>query len=63
MDNAHLECKSQEYFNIKPSESKTDWSGLYKIKLILRQPSPNWKHFRLENVKILGKIQPKKTQK
>jgi len=57
MDNAHLESQSQDYFSIKSSESKIDWSDLYKIKLIMYQPSPNWINFGLDDIKILGKIQ------
>lgn len=54
MDNAHLDFKSQNYFSIKPSESTVDWSDLYKIKLILRQPSPNWEHFGIDEITIVS---------
>jgi hypothetical protein len=57
MDNAHTEFKSQNYFSIKSSESTIDWSDLYKIKLILRQPSPNWKHFGIDEIKIVSATQ------
>lgn len=57
MDNAHSEFQSQDSFCIKSSDSEIDWSGLYKIKLIIRQPSPNWKNFGLENIKIIHKNQ------
>jgi len=56
MVNAHLEFQSQDYFSIKPFESKIDWSDLYKIKLILRQPSPNWKDFGIDDIKIVRTI-------
>lgn len=52
MDNAHLDFQSQNYFCINSSESKIDWSDVYKIKIILFQPSPNWKTFHIENIKI-----------
>lgn len=52
MDNAHLDFQSQNYFCIKSSESKLDWSEVYKIKIILFQPSPNWRMFGIDDVKI-----------
>lgn len=57
MDNAHLDLQSQNYFCIKSSESKIDWSDVYKIKIILSQPSPNWKVFGIDDVKIVRLIQ------
>lgn len=53
MDNAHLELQSQNHFSIKSSDSKIDWTNLYKIKLIMRQPSPNWKKFGIDDVKVI----------
>lgn len=55
MDNPHLECQSQDCISIKSSESKIDWLNLSKIKLIMCQPSPNWKHFGLDDIKVLSK--------
>lgn len=60
MDNAHLEFQSQDYFCIKSSESKVDWSELYKIKLIMRQPSPSWKDFGIDDIKIFKTIKSEK---
>lgn len=57
MDNAHTEFKSQDYVCIKSSKSEIDWSGLYKIKLILRQPSPIWSNFGIDDVKVVRKVQ------
>ncbi|CAI6377199.1 unnamed protein product [Macrosiphum euphorbiae] len=57
MDNAHTEFESQDYVSIKSSESEIDWSDLYKIKLILRQPSPNWSNFGIDDVKVVRKVQ------
>lgn len=57
MDNAHLEDQSQNRFSIKSSESKIDWSNLYKIKLIMRQPSPNWKKFSINDVKVIESVE------
>lgn len=54
MNNPHTESQSQDYVSIKSSESKIDWSGLYKIKLIMRQPSPNWKNFGIDETKIVA---------
>jgi len=62
MDNAHLEYQSQDNFIIKSSESKIDWSNLYKIKLIMYQPSPNWTSFGLDDIKVLGKIHLEKQE-
>lgn len=54
MSNAHSEFQSQDDCYITLAESKVDWSDLYKIKLILRQPSPNWKKFGIHNLKVYG---------
>lgn len=54
MDHAHSEFQSQDNVCIKSSESRIDWSDVYKIKLIMRQPSPNWKNFGIDDVKILS---------
>ncbi|XP_025207198.1 nicolin-1-like [Melanaphis sacchari] len=56
MDNTHSELQSQDYVCIESSESEIDWSDLYKIKLILRQPSPNWSHFGIDDVKVVRKV-------
>ncbi|XP_022169249.1 nicolin-1-like [Myzus persicae] len=57
MDNAHTEFQAQDCVCIKSSESEIDWSDLYKIKLILRQPSPNWSNFGIDDVKVVSKVQ------
>lgn len=54
MDNAHFINQSQDYFCIKSSESEIDWSELFKIKLIMRQPSPNWENFGIDDVKLIN---------
>lgn len=59
MDNAHSEFQSQDYFCIKSFESKVDWSDLYKIKLIICQPSPIWRNFGIDDIKIFPKTQLK----
>lgn len=59
MNNAHSEFQSQDYFCIKSTESNVDWSDLYKIKIIIRQPSPNWKDFGIDDIKIFTKTQLK----
>ncbi|XP_016660346.2 nicolin-1-like [Acyrthosiphon pisum] len=56
-NNVHTEFESQDYECIKSSESEIDWSDLYKIKLILRQPSPNWSNFGIDDVKVIRKVQ------
>lgn len=60
MNNPHSEGQSQDYFSIKSTECKVDWSDLYKIKLIIRQPSPNWKDFGIDDIKIFTKTHLKK---
>lgn len=62
MDNPHTELQSNDYVNIKSSESKINWTNLYKIKLILRQPSPNWKKFGIDEIQIIPNIQVENTQ-
>ncbi|CAH1726309.1 nicolin-1-like [Aphis gossypii] len=56
MDNTHTDFQSQDYVCIKSSESAIDWTDLYKIKLILRQPSPNWNNFGIDDVKVIRKV-------
>lgn len=62
MDNPHTELQSKDYINIKSSESKINWTKLNKIKLIMRQPSPNWKRFGIDEIQIIQDIPEEKTQ-
>jgi len=57
MDYVHTEFQSQDCVEIESSESEVDWSDLYKIKLIMRQPSPNWSDFGIDDVKVVRKVQ------
>lgn len=62
MENPHTEFQSKDYINIKSSESKISWTKLYKIKLIMRQPSPNWKRFGIDDIQINHNIPTENTQ-
>lgn len=61
MDNPHTELQSKDYINITLSESKINWTKLYKIKLMMCQPSPNWKRFGIDEVKINHNIPAENT--
>ncbi|XP_064632427.1 nicolin-1-like isoform X2 [Lineus longissimus] len=48
----HCEENSQSYFTIKKKQMLFDPAGINGLRFILRQPSPVWKEFKLEEVKI-----------
>lgn len=51
---AHFETGSRWYFGFYP---KTEWNNVTEIRIVLRQPSPNWKRFGVENLRIFQQRQ------
>ncbi|XP_060082218.1 nicolin-1-like isoform X1 [Ylistrum balloti] len=52
MPNPHCEAGSQDYFCISRKHFSFDLNQLTGVRLILMQPSPVWKDFRLEEIKL-----------
>ncbi|XP_065224795.1 uncharacterized protein LOC135848744 [Planococcus citri] len=49
----HFETGSRSYFKFCPtSPDQEPWSNVTEIRFVLRQPSPNWKRFCIENLRI-----------
>ncbi|XP_064605210.1 nicolin-1-like [Liolophura sinensis] len=52
MPDPHCETGSQDYFVISRKQFPFDLVNVAAIRLILQQPSPVWKDFRIEELKI-----------
>ncbi|XP_075040251.1 nicolin-1 [Mixophyes fleayi] len=52
MPNAHMEEGSQDYVSLYSQQMLCDTSNVVSIRLILRQPSPVWVTFTLEDLQI-----------
>ncbi|OWF34686.1 Nicolin-1 [Mizuhopecten yessoensis] len=52
MPNPHCEAGSQDYFCVSQKHFNFDLNQLTGMRLILQQPSPVWKDFRLEEIKL-----------
>ncbi|XP_033746575.1 nicolin-1-like isoform X1 [Pecten maximus] len=52
MSNPHCEAGSQDYYCISQKHFSFDLTQLTGMRLILQQPSPVWKDFRLEEIKL-----------
>ncbi|XP_076373516.1 nicolin-1-like isoform X2 [Tachypleus tridentatus] len=52
MCDPHCENGSQEYVSITQKQGRLAWLGVVALRLVLRQPSPQWKKFGIENLKI-----------
>ncbi|XP_069101109.1 nicolin-1-like isoform X3 [Argopecten irradians] len=52
MPNPHCEAGSQDYYCISQKHFGFDLTQLTGMRLILQQPSPVWKDFRLEEIKL-----------
>ncbi|KAK6626003.1 hypothetical protein RUM43_006307 [Polyplax serrata] len=48
----HYETGSQDVVSIVASESLVEWKNLVAMRLILRQPSPVWKTFHVEEINV-----------
>ena len=52
MSNPHTELGSQDQFIITSSESLVPLHDITALRFLLRQPSPNWKNFSLEDITV-----------
>lgn len=61
MPNPHTETGSQDYFCINKKHFGFDLVNLTAVRLILQQPSPVWKEFRLEEIKLYRSSETQRT--
>lgn len=61
MENPHCEQGSQDIVSLTVKQSKTPWMGIVCLRFILRQPSPQWKKFNIENL-IIYKEKPEESK-
>ncbi|XP_032892698.1 nicolin-1 isoform X3 [Amblyraja radiata] len=52
MSNPHTENGSQDYFSISKQQMLFEPNDVMTMRLILRQPSPVWVNFTLEDIKV-----------
>ena len=52
MENPHYETGSQDEIAIPASESKVSLEEVIAMRFILRQPSPEWRAFSLEDISV-----------
>ncbi|XP_020386716.1 nicolin-1 [Rhincodon typus] len=52
MPNPHTENGSQDYFSIYRDQMLFEPDGVVTVRLILRQPSPVWLNFTIEDIKM-----------
>ncbi|XP_046986212.1 nicolin-1-like [Schistocerca americana] len=52
MPNPHLEPGSHDLFSIPATESLLEWNNLLALRLVLRQPSPVWRTFHVEELNV-----------
>ncbi|XP_022238159.1 nicolin-1-like [Limulus polyphemus] len=52
MCDPHCEEGSQDYVSITQKQSRLAWLGVVALRLVLRQPSPQWRKFGIENLRI-----------
>ncbi|XP_078270503.1 nicolin-1 isoform X4 [Rhinoraja longicauda] len=52
MSNPHTENGSQDYFSISKQQMLFEPNDVMTVRLILRQPSPVWVNFTLEDIKV-----------
>ena len=48
----HCEQASEDYFTIKASDALCPLQGVAELRFVLRQPSPMWKEFKIEEIQI-----------
>ncbi|XP_048348130.1 nicolin-1 [Sphaerodactylus townsendi] len=53
MPNLHAEQGSQDYFSVSRHQMLCDMDQVAAIRLILRQPSPVWLHFSIEELQLI----------
>ncbi|XP_061186579.1 nicolin-1-like isoform X4 [Saccostrea echinata] len=52
MPNPHKESGSQDYFSISKKQFSFDICNISAMRIILQQPSPVWKEFRIEDLRL-----------
>ncbi|KAJ6667752.1 hypothetical protein lerEdw1_016073 [Lerista edwardsae] len=62
MPNPHTEEGSQEYFSFSRHQMRCDVDRVSSLRLIMRQPSPVWMHFSIEDLRLFpgGQKSPQK---
>ncbi|XP_037087881.1 nicolin-1-like [Pollicipes pollicipes] len=50
MPNPLYETGSQDWVTISRKESLVDWRDVVRLRLLLRQPAPHWRAFRLDEL-------------
>ncbi|CAL4093160.1 unnamed protein product, partial [Meganyctiphanes norvegica] len=61
MPHPHTEAASHDFVSITCLESKEDWQDVVGMRLVLRQPSPVWRTFFIEDITVyreLPRMQP-----
>ncbi|XP_071136946.1 nicolin-1-like isoform X3 [Mytilus edulis] len=61
MPNPHMEEGSQDYFCLGKKHFMNELSNITQIRVILQQPSPVWKDFRIEELKLYRSAEMNKT--
>ncbi|XP_075795717.1 nicolin-1 isoform X2 [Pelodiscus sinensis] len=57
MPSPHTEAGSQDYFSLSRHQMLCDVDQVTAVRLILRQPSPVWLHFTLEELQLYPRVQ------
>ncbi|PSN47079.1 hypothetical protein C0J52_19316 [Blattella germanica] len=52
MTNPHLENGSHDIVSIPSTESQVEWKNIITVRLVLRQPSPIWRTFHVEELNV-----------
>ncbi|XP_063400163.1 nicolin-1-like isoform X3 [Mytilus trossulus] len=61
MPNPHMEEGSQDYFCLGKKHFMNELSNIIQLRVILQQPSPVWKDFRIEELKLYRSAEMNKT--
>ena len=56
MPDAHCETGSQDIIMVSATESLVALHDVTALRFILRQPSPNWKTFNIEDIAVSSKL-------
>lgn len=56
MEDPHCEQNSQDIVAINMKESIVLWSGVVQLRIILKQPSFQWKKFGIKDLTIFGEL-------
>ncbi|XP_023347816.1 uncharacterized protein LOC111716560 [Eurytemora carolleeae] len=53
MENPHYESGSQDHVTLTSADSQVSLQEVTGLRLILKQPSPEWKTFGVEDIEVL----------